>query len=94
MGLTFTDYVVWLWLYHPSSLSEELSSAEGATSSVKSSGLEGEMELSSVSQKSPIQSTPIQDQDEPTDVSESPAQDSPVEQQIMTPCNSTPIQAY
>ena len=79
------DYVAWLRFYHPSSLPKELLSTEGATSSVKSIGLEGEMELSSLSQKSPIQSTPIQGQNEPPDVSESPAQDSPVEQQNMTP---------
>ena len=92
MGTIFyvdPDYVAWQRLYHPSSLPEELSSAEGATSSVKSSRLEEEMELSSLSQKSPIQSTPIRGQDEPPDVSESPAQDSPVEQQNMTPRNST-----
>ena len=63
------DYVAWLRLYHPSSIPEELSSAEGATSSIKSSVLEGEMELSLLSQKSLIQSTPIHDQDEPPDVS-------------------------
>ena len=40
-----------------------------------------------LTQKSPIQSTPIRDQDERPDVSESPAQDSPVEQQNMTPRN-------
>ena len=79
------DYVAWLRLYHPSSLPEELSSAEGATSSVKSSRLEEEMELSSLSQKSPIRSTPIRGQDEPPDVSKSPAQNSPVEEQNMTP---------
>jgi len=66
------DYVAWLWLYHPNSLPEQLSSAESATSNVKSSGLEGEMELSVLSHESPIQSTPIRDQDEPLDVSESP----------------------
>ena len=47
------DYIVWLQLYHPSSLPEELSSAEGATSNVKSSGLEGEMELSVLSTNHP-----------------------------------------
>ena len=80
------DYNAWLRIYHPSSLPEELS---GATPNVKSSGLEGEMELGSLSQNSPLQSTPIQD--EHSDLIESLAQDSPVEQQNMTQAKSSEV---